>query len=157
MESYDWSRLSNAQLGRYAEYFVKMEFTRYGFDVYTAEVDDKGIDFVVRKEHGIEDSGTEYRYYDVQVKSTRGMNYVFLQQSKFRLRKNLLAALALFGTGRWPDLYLIPSTAWEAPNALFVERAYEGLKSKPEWGLNLSRRNLPLLEPYRFERAIREL
>src|SRR3712207_6594346 len=151
MESYDWSRLNNAQLGRYAEYFVKMEFTRYGFDVYTAEVDDKGIDFVVRKEHGTEDGGLEYRYYDVQVKSTRGMNYVFLRQSKFRLRKNLLAVLVLFGTGRWPDLYLVPSTAWEAPNALFVERPYEGLKSKPEWGINLSRRNLPLLEPYGFE------
>jgi len=40
-----WSKLSTLQLGRYAEYFVKMEFTLHGFDVYSAEVDDKGIDF----------------------------------------------------------------------------------------------------------------
>jgi hypothetical protein len=51
MERYEWNRLSPLQVGRYAEYLVKMEFTLYGFDVYTAEVDDKGIDFVVRKKH----------------------------------------------------------------------------------------------------------
>jgi len=35
-------------VGRYAEYYVKMEFTLHGFDVYSAaEVDDKGIDFVI--------------------------------------------------------------------------------------------------------------
>ncbi len=43
-EDYDWGKLNHLQLGRYAEYFVKMEFTRHGFDVYSAEVDDKGID-----------------------------------------------------------------------------------------------------------------
>ena len=44
-----WSNLNHLQLGKYSEYLVIMEFTRYGFDVYSAEVDDKGIDFVVRK------------------------------------------------------------------------------------------------------------
>lgn len=38
-----------------------MECTLYGFDVYSAEVDDKGIDFVIRKDHE--------KYYDIQVKS----------------------------------------------------------------------------------------
>jgi hypothetical protein len=46
-----------------------MEFTLAGFDVYTSEVDEKGIDFIIRKD--------EDRYYDVQVKSVRGLNYVF--------------------------------------------------------------------------------
>ena len=57
-EGYDWGKLNSMQLGRYAEYFVKMEFTRHGFDVYTAEVDDKGIDFVVRKERMDADGAT---------------------------------------------------------------------------------------------------
>jgi len=65
MEKYDWSRLTHLQVGRFAEYFVKMEFTLYGFDVYQAEVDDKGIDFVIRKGHE--------RYFDIQVKSIRGL------------------------------------------------------------------------------------
>jgi hypothetical protein len=48
MHTYHWSELTKLQVGRYAEYFVKMVFTLHGFDVYSAEVDDKGIDFVVR-------------------------------------------------------------------------------------------------------------
>ena len=47
---FDWTKLSSIQLGRYAEYFVKMEFTLLGFDVYEPEIDDKGIDFIIRKD-----------------------------------------------------------------------------------------------------------
>ncbi len=63
MEKYAWKNLNHLQIGRYAEYFAKMEFTLFGFDVYTVEVDNRGIDFVIRKDD---------QYYDVQVKSVRG-------------------------------------------------------------------------------------
>jgi hypothetical protein len=43
MQKYDWTRLNHLQVGKYAEYFVKMEFTLYGFDVYSREVDDRGV------------------------------------------------------------------------------------------------------------------
>ncbi len=39
MEKYNWSQLHRMRLGRYAEYFAKMEFTQFNFDVYTSEVD----------------------------------------------------------------------------------------------------------------------
>ena len=146
MDRYDWTRLNKLQLGRYAEYFVKMEFTLFGFDVYTAEVDDRGIDFVIRK-------GPD-RYYDVQVKSIRNSGYVFFQKAKFEPRESLLAALVLFVSGKPPELYLIPATAWAEPSALLVSHDYELKKSKPEWGLNLSRRNLPLLATYSFDTVV---
>lgn len=149
MGRHDWSRLNHLQLGRYAEYFVKMEFTLFGFDIYSSEVDDRGIDFVIRR--GIN------RYYDVQVKSIRALNYIFLPKDRFQLRPNLLAAVVIFRPESSPDLYLIPATTWEAPNDLFVSRNYEGKKSKPEWGLNLSQRNLPLLVRFAFEKMVSEL
>lgn len=157
MKRYEWSKLNHLQLGKYAEYLVKMEFTSYGFDVYTAEVDDKGIDFILRKEQKGTNGEVEYKYYDVQVKSVRGMQYVFFSKEKFILRDNLLAAIGVFGDGDLPDLYLVPSMVWSYPNALFASRDYEELKSKPEWGLNLSKRNLALLEEHRFDRTIKEL
>lgn len=149
MDRYIWSSLNHLQVGRYAEYYTKMEFTAFSFDVYTAEVDDKGIDFIVRK--------GEDRYYDIQVKSVRGMNYIFFPKDKFRLRDNLLAAVVLFSDGQPPSFYLIPSTVWREPNLLFVGRDYEGKSSKPEWGLNLSKVNLPLLDAYRFEGVVKNL
>jgi hypothetical protein len=48
MQRYDWARLNKLQVGKYAEYFVKMEFTMIGFEVYTTEVDYRCIDFVAR-------------------------------------------------------------------------------------------------------------
>jgi hypothetical protein len=141
-----WDHLNHLQLGKYAEYFVKMEFTLAGFDVYSAEVDDKGIDFVVRKD--------ETAYYDVQVKSARGANYIFIQKDKFNLRKNLLASVVLFEESKTPKIYLIPSSEWSNPNSLLVSRDYEGKKSKPEWGLNISKKNLDLLSKFEFENVI---
>ena len=53
MPNTKWSELSAMQLGRYAEYYAKMEFTSYGFDVYTSEVDDHGVDFIAKSKDGI--------------------------------------------------------------------------------------------------------
>ncbi|MEY8747017.1 DUF4365 domain-containing protein [Paenibacillus tundrae] len=142
---YEWSRLNHLQLGRYAEYFVKMEFTLLGCEVYTSEVDDRGIDFVFRKDG---------KYYDIQVKSVRNNNYIYLAKSKFELRESLLAAIVLMDEGASPRLYVVPSTRWLESDALFSSKDYEGLKSNPEWGLNLSRKNMPLLEPYAFENSV---
>ena len=146
---YNWDHLSNLQLGKYAEYFVKMKFTLAGFDVYTSEVDDKGIDFIIRKNDDI--------YYDVQVKSVRGFNYIFISKDKFNLRRNLLAAIVIFLEIDSPKIYLIPSIKWYNANKLLVSRDYEGRKSKPEWGLNISKRNFNLLMEFEFDKVAETL
>jgi hypothetical protein len=105
MCAYSWSELSKPQLGRYAEYFVKMEFTLHGMDVYGAEVDDKGIDFVIRPKLG--------RYYDIQVKAVRDQGLICLPLKVFIPRRNLFVAVVDFVDGRPPDPYLIPSMDWE--------------------------------------------
>jgi len=153
MEKYAWSKLNSLQIGRYAEYFVKMEFTQHGFDVYSSEVDDRGIDFVVRKER----MNDMTNYYDVQVKSVRENGYVFFPKDKFNLRENLLAAVVVFSEGKMPQIYLIPSLAWKIPDALLVSHDYEGKKSDPEWGLNISNKNMPLLERFIFHATVKNL
>jgi hypothetical protein len=145
-----WSQLSHLQLGKYAEYLMKMEFLSYGFDVYTTEVDDNGIDFVIKNKLG--------NYYEMQVKSSRNFNYVFMKKDKFDINnKNLFLVLALFEDDKMPDVFLIPAVEWRIPNELLKDKAYEGLKSKPEWGVNLSQRNLVLLNRYKIESVISNL
>jgi hypothetical protein len=90
---------------------------------------------------------------DVQVKAVRGFNYVFMRKRHFKLRPNLFLALVLLHEGSAPQLFLIPAEAWRNCNGLFVSRDYVGKKSEEEWGLNLSRRNLPLLRPYEFHES----
>lgn len=146
---YNWSKLNHIQIGRYAEYYAKMEFTLFNFDVYTTEVDDKGIDFVVRKDSQI--------YYDIQVKSVRGYNYIFMRKEVFELSQNLLLAVFIFEDGSEPTPFLIPSNVWKNPDKVFVSRDYENGKSKPEWGINLSRKNRDRLDEYSFEKVIQDL
>ncbi|WP_246579010.1 DUF4365 domain-containing protein [Clostridium algidicarnis] len=129
MTNTDWSRLNSLQLGRYAEYFGKMEFASYGLEVYTSEVDDHGVDFIVKDKKG--------RFCEIQVKSKTEKGYVFMQKSKFDINnKNLYLALLIFRQGKIPDIFLIPSEVWKVPNEVFVDRKYDkpGQKSAPEWG-----------------------
>ena len=149
MPRHQWNSLNRQQIGAYAEYFVKMELTMHGFQVYSTEVDDRGIDFVARRESG--------PFIEVQVKSLRSMGYVFMQKTKFPLRPHTYLALCLFADGQEPKVFLIPSVAWLTPNAIFVDRKYDaqGQTSKPEWGLNVSKRNMAALSPYSFESTIK--
>jgi len=79
---------------------------------------------------------------------------IFLQKHKFDLRKNLLVAIVLFEEGKPPKMYLIPSLEWSNPNGLLVSHDYDGKKSKPEWGLNISKKNLDLLNKFKFNKII---
>jgi hypothetical protein len=143
---YRWSGLSNFQVGKYAEYFVKMELTMYGFEVFAPEVDDRGVDFIARYRRG--------RWIEVQSKSKREAGYVFMTKDKFLPSSILYASVAVFTEGRLPDLYLIPSTAWQTPDRLLVDRAHYDV---PEWGINISKRNKSLLERFRFDEVVATL
>lgn len=147
MSRYQWSALNTQQVGAFAEYFVKMELTMYGFEVYSTEVDDRGIDFIARKGRG--------PFIEVQVKSLRDYGYVFMQKTKFELRDNVFLALGLLFDDQEPRLFLIPANVWLAPNEVFVDRNYEGLKSKPEWGINVSRKNMAALEEFAYDKAVK--
>lgn len=135
MEKNNWKKLNHFQIGKFGEYFTKMEFTKEGFDVYTTEIDDKGIDFVVRK--------NEKEYFDIQVKSVRNNNYIFVRKDIFKPRKNLLLCVVLFQQGEDPVLLLMPSLDWvELKHKFLLERNYEGKCSSPEWGINITKSNL---------------
>lgn len=147
MPNTNWSKLNHLQLGRYAEYYAKMEFASYGFEVYTSEVDDHGVDFVAKLPG-------ENRYYEVQVKSVRDYGYIYMAKSKMpELSEDRLVCYLHFIDGQLPDVFVIPTTAWENPNAVLVDRKYDkpGQKSEPEWGINISKKNYNLLDEYKAD------
>lgn len=139
----NWSKLKPMQIGRYAEYYAKMEFTSYGYEVYTSEVDDHGVDFIAKGPEGV--------FSEVQVKAVRD-NYVFIRKDKILPDDAHLVCYMRFSDGALPEVYIIPASVWKAPNAVFVSRDYKPeQKSKSELGINFSVKNAHLLEPYRAE------
>lgn len=148
MPNTKWESLSGLQIGRYAEYYAKMEVASYGLEVYTSEVDDHGIDFIMKKQNST-------NYYEVQVKSIRHNGYVYLTKDAWNIeRTDLYLILLIFEEGSLPNIYLIPATAWKTPNEVFKDKDYIGLKSDPEYGLNLSLKWFYLLEQYKMENSI---
>ena len=153
MPNLKWSNLNHLQLGKYAEYYAKMEFASYGFEVYSSEVDDHGVDFIVKV------PGTT-KFYEVQVKSVRDYGYVFITKSKMPvLTSDRLVCYLHFLDDQLPDVFVIPATAWDKPNAVLVERNYDkpGQTSKPEWGINISKKNLRVLDSYKADNKLKEI
>ena len=150
MPKMKWSELSPMQIGRYAGYYAKMEFTSYGYDVYTSEVDDHSVDFVAR------DVKTDI-FYEIQVKSLRKGNYAFIPEKLMDCNDSKrLVCFLKFVDGRLPDVYVIPATAWQNLNEALLYRKYDkpGQSNKPEWGISCAIKNLPLLEKYRAEKYL---
>ena len=142
----DWEKLTPLQLGRFGEYYAKMEFASYGYDVYTSEVDDHGVDFIAKEK-------TTGIFYEVQVKSLYRSNYSYIDKRKRILNDRHLVCVLRFIRFQVPDVYIIPATAWNHPYAALTDYEYDDpkLKSRPEWGIRLAEKNRHLLEKYKAE------
>src|SRR5690606_11352663 len=147
-----WENLSPLELGKFSEYYAKMEFLKNGFQVFQTEVDDRGIDFVTKIQNN---------FFEIQVKSVRlkKTSYVFFTKTeKFYLRDNLHICLAIFSEDLNPQVYLIPTIDLDSDNGLFIYREYrEDQKSKPEWGINLSKKHIEKLKKYAIDLAVIKL
>lgn len=148
---YSWAHLNHLQVGRLAEHLTVLELVGAGVDVFSSEVDNRGIDLIARL--------NDRQYVDVQVKSIRwgSSNYVFARKSTFVPRENLMLALVLFMEGEPPRLFLIPSLRWKQEDKLFRSRDFHGKPSEPEWGLDLTKPRLVELLPFACPEAARRL
>ena len=57
----EWNSTGGLKRGLFAEYYAAMQLMLYGFEVYKTIVDDRGIDYIIRKPKGV--------FYEIQVKS----------------------------------------------------------------------------------------
>lgn len=143
-----WSRkeLTSKKLGEFAEYYAKMALASYGMDIYTSEVDDHGIDFVAESSKG---------FLKFQVKSVRNFNYVGIKKEVFDVSDDFLfLILLLLNDNEDPAMYIIPASTWKDSNKkVFVSREY----ATPEYGINNSVKNLPVLEKFKIEKMIESI
>ena len=150
MYNLTWSRseLSTQKIGAFCEYYAKMTLASYGLSIYTSEVDDHGIDFVAESKRG---------FLKFQVKSIRSAKtkYVFMPKAYFDIEDTTLYLILMMLTdGEHPDVYLIPTSAWKEESKVFVYHAYEGKKSEPEYGINISKKNKAELDKYKLEKML---
>jgi len=124
-----------------------MEFTLHGVDIYTPEIDDKGIDLVARTRGG--------QYWEIQVKSVFRSSKVYLDGSRFKIdQPNLLVALVRLIQDEAPKAYLLKSSLWKETNSLF--RRYDTISETRdgEYGIQIGKKNESLLSPYSFDKVV---
>src|SRR5205823_7409877 len=93
-----YKHLNTVQKGSFAEAYSKMAFTLEGFEVYTTEYDDRGIDFVIRNEEG--------KFFCVQVKAVGESANPFVYADKFEATSDFLVCVVRLVEGEMPEIYL---------------------------------------------------
>ncbi len=72
--------------------------------------------------------------------------------------KTLYLLLIRLTDGEHPEMYVIPAYAWnDKSKTALVYHGYEGKKSDSEYGVNVSKKNLPQLDCYKIENCIEKL
>ncbi len=101
-----YKHLNKVQKGSFAEAYAKMAFTLEGFEVYTTEYDDRGIDFVIRNKEG--------NYFSVQVKATGAAANPFIYKKKFKASSDFLLCAVRLVEDEMPEIYLARGADWNA-------------------------------------------
>ena len=77
-----WSGLHHIVLGRIAEMYATIEFLKRGFEIYTTEADNVGVDLLA--------IDNEKNTYMIQVKACRDGNYQFVKEKNFIIKTIIL-------------------------------------------------------------------
>ncbi len=165
MRYLNWNNfhLNRLRLGKLGELLIQEAFLSYGFNVYIPLVDDSCEDLLVTKNTRNFEKNCNYWKIQIKTVNLRDYSYICLPKHKCQPRNNFYIALVVFLNKSTPEIFLIPSIVWLSSNdekerKIFVSRDYIKKKSKPEWGINLSKKNLEYLrKKYKFVDVVNNL
>ena len=96
---------------------------------------------------------TTGRSLEVFVSTQRIGGYTFWTKRRLQPAIDRIAVLVLLSDAPVPELYLVPSTEWLDARAPLTDRDYEGRKSEPEYGIEITSSTVPLLARYNWSSA----
>jgi len=93
------------------------------------------------------------RSLDVLVSTQRVGGYAYWEQARLDLSDDRVAAIVLLADDDDPRVYLVPTTDFADPHpeAPLVNREHANTRSAPEYGILLSRAQLPALARYGWD------
>lgn len=90
---------------------------------------------------------------------TYDKNYTFVAKTEIPdLSSNIMIALVEWINDKPSNLYFIPMSEWRNPDlTILKDRNYEGLKSKPEWGIDINQTNKHELNQFLANKIIKSI
>jgi hypothetical protein len=143
-----YGHLNTIQKGSFAEAYAKMAFTLKGFEVYTTEYDDRGVDFVIRNASG--------GYFSVQVKATMGSANPFVYKDKFSPSADFVFCAVRLINGNQPEIYLARGSEWLA-NKDYLACNASGGTSGAYYEMRFAAKYAQALQTHQFEQYVAQL
>jgi hypothetical protein len=138
-----WRHLNHMELNLYGKELITNKLTQLGMSIR-----EHNKDLIAVGPYGVEKR--------IQVRCIRSSTkYVMLPKSRFDANDvDLILLLIIFHEAIQPEFYWIPSSAFKEPNDLFKDRDHYEV---PEYGMNVSAKNLSLLDKYKLDSTVDEL
>lgn len=143
-----YKHLNNIQKGSFSESYAKMAFTLEGFEVYSTDYDDRGVDFIIRNNDG--------RYFSVQVKSTGQSANPFIYAESFEVSPDFILCAVRLVEGKAPEVYLACGTDWGKKGECLNYNPGGG-KAGAYYELRFSKVYSESLKRHKFEKYVEEL
>lgn len=140
---YKLEHFNTLQKGAFGEAFARMAFALKGIKVYTAEYDDRGVDFVLKTPRGV--------FYEAQVKTTGKSVNPFIYASKFRMEETFLFVAVRLTEGMEPELYVARATEWKEPNGCINFNSGGG-NAGPYYEMSFAKKHQSSLDEYALKR-----
>lgn len=141
--------MNATDLGKYAKVFFSDKLKTLGFDLIDYNLD--GADICAKRKD---------KYYKFKVKSIRKPNtrYIKIKKKDVDIKdESLFIAAILFYSDDTSKVFLIPVIDLTKDNDLFRNRDYLKMKSTPEWGLNITEKNMNILNQYEIGKMLKIL
>ena len=135
------------------DHLTRSELIALGRGLVTERLQQAGHSVAPATTNKLDVTTASGRALEVFVSTQRIGGYAVWPKRRFQPAPDRYVAIALLGDGDAPDLYLIPSSAWEQAEPPFKDRDNVGKKSEAEFGVALNRSALPALERYRWDDA----
>ncbi|MCM0648435.1 hypothetical protein NBE98_08615 [Clostridium swellfunianum] len=141
--------MSTTELGKYSKVFLRDKLKTLGLDLMDNNLDDANICAKVKD-----------KYYKFKVKSIRKPSTGYIKIKKKDIDttdESLFIATILFYNNGISKIFLIPAVDLTKDNDLFRSRDYPKGKSTPEWGLNVTEKNMDTLNQYEISEMLKKL
>jgi len=147
MTDAQWSTLGGTELITFGKTIVTDKLERLGCMV-TPPSSSRDGKLAVRTPAG--------RRLEVFVSTQRVGGYVFWTKRRLQPSEHRFAVLVLLGQEPEPSVYIVPTLDWVDASPPLTDRDYEGRKSEPEYGIDITASSVPSLRRYAWTDATAE-
>ncbi len=141
------------QLNKYAQHFIKQEFTRYSLEFSQNKSGREGVDFILET-----NTGNQHEIYLQPINLNKERSVKILKQDLGEPKDTFWVALVLIFDKEPINLYLIPSKTLATPDDfVFIENKVSSFPHLSNWEIKVFKNGMQKLSEFSLENMLDQL